>query len=160
MILARDALNRLTAPDLMAAALDYARRGLPVFPCDPANSLKSQLEKVCEAADCEYVVDEVNKTLAVWPIGSARKSHPAVLLSPDTGLVGYPSFTQSGVQCTTLYNPNIRFMAPVEIQSQFTPANGKWSVQSLNHRLDCQVPGGQWFTDIECSFLDHPLPSV
>ena len=28
-------MNRRILPDLLAAALDYAARGLPVFPCAP-----------------------------------------------------------------------------------------------------------------------------
>lgn len=120
------------------------------------SSLKSQLEKVCEAANCEYTIDTVGNVLAVWPKGQGR-SGASIKVAPDTGLVGYPSFTQSGIQLTMLYNPSIDFGRSIDVESQFTPANGKWTVVALNHRLDCQVPGGQWFTDIECSFLDHPL---
>lgn len=117
-------------------------------------SPKSQIEGICADIGCEWTLDETARTLAVWPKGRARDGEVA-LISKDTGLVGYPAFTQSGVQLSTLFNPSLEFGRKVKIESQFTPANGNWMVAALAHRLDSNVPGGQWFTDIETSYLDY-----
>jgi hypothetical protein len=117
-------------------------------------SPKSQIESICRDIGCQFAVDEANMVLAVWPAGQSRDGQ-VVLLSPDSGLVGYPSFTQSGVQLTTAYNPSLEFGRKVRVESQFEPANGQWMVAALAHRLDSNVPGGQWFTDIETSYLDY-----
>lgn len=125
----------------------------PYYP----GTLKSQLQAVCEHVPCEYYIDDVKKVVAVWPKGKARDPEGSpVLISKDTGMISYPSFSQAGIQLSTLYNPNIEFGRAVTVESQFTSANGFWRVSSLAHRLESNVPGGQWFTDIECSFLDHP----
>ena len=115
-------------------------------------SPKSQIESVCRDVDCMFTVDEANKVLAVWPKGKAR-SGEAILVSPKTGLVGYPSFTQSGVRLTTIFNPNARFGGKVKVESQFEPANGIWPIYGLSHHLDANIPGGQWFTDMECVYM-------
>ena len=122
----------------------------PYFP----GTLKSQLEKACVVGDCTPFIDEAGGILAVTPRGKARGGL-AILLSKDTGLVSYPSFTQSGIQVTSIFNPNLEFGRQIRIDSQFKPANGLWRIQSLAHRLESQVPGGQWFTDIECTYFDQ-----
>jgi hypothetical protein len=120
----------------------------------PGTTLE-QIRKVARAANINAVIDD-NHVLAVWPAGGARNGS-AVLLSPSTGLVGYPAFTQRGIQVTTLYNPSLTFGATVEVQSQLTPANGFWTVASVSHNLDAEMPGGQWFTRIECSLLGQTV---
>ena len=50
---------------------------------------------------------------------------------------------------TTLYNPNVRLAALVEVVSSISPqANGLWQVTSLQHELSSLVPDGPWFTEI------------
>jgi hypothetical protein len=117
-------------------------------------SPKSQIESVCNDIGCSFLIDEAARVLAVWPKGQARDGE-VVLISKDTGLIGYPAFTQAGVHLSTLYNPSLEFGRKVKIESQFEPANGQWMVAALAHRLDSNLPGGQWFTDIETSYLDY-----
>lgn len=114
---------------------------------------RAQLESVCRDIDCMLEVDEATQTVAVWPKRGSRGGE-VIRIAPDSGLVSYPSFTQSGIQFTTLYNPSIAFGRPIRMESQFTAANGQWNVSALQHRLDANIPGGQWFTDVECNYLD------
>lgn len=124
----------------------------PYFP----GSLKGQLIAVCQAAHCDYLLDDASRILAVWPKGAARDGVEA-LISKDTGLVAYPAFTQSGLRFTTLYNPSLEFGRKVRVESALKPANGSWRVASMAHRLESGIPGGMWFSDVECSFLDGPI---
>lgn len=114
---------------------------------------KTQIASICRDIDCESDIDDAAKVIAVWPKGKTRGSQ-SVRIASDSGLIGYPSFTQGGIQFSCLYNPSLVFGAPVQLESQFSAANGQWKVYQLAHRLDSQVPGGQWFTDVECSYLD------
>jgi len=125
----------------------------PYFP----GSTGSQLEKALVAFHAERFEDTTQRILAVWPKGKSRKSLSAIRIAPDSGLVGYPSFTQTGVQFLSLYNPNLAFGREVQVHSQFAPANGSWVVASLSHNLDANIPGGQWFTEVTCSLLGQPL---
>lgn len=120
----------------------------PYWPGTP----KAQIAAVCEAVNCQSHLDDANKVLAVWPNGKARDG-AEILLSKDSGMVGYPAFTQSGIKATSLYNPSFEFGRKVRVESDFKPANGSWVINALAHRLESLVPGGMWFSDIECSTL-------
>jgi hypothetical protein len=120
----------------------------PYLPGD----LGRQLERICAAADCNYTIDDVAQVVAVWPKGKARNGE-SVLISPDTGLIGYPAFTQNGIQLTTLYNPSLVFGRSVNIESAITPAGGSWSIAAVSHVLESEMPGGAWDTSIECGYL-------
>jgi hypothetical protein len=89
-------------------------------------------------------------TLAIVPWGKARKSVVAVpLISPQTGLIGYPLFNSSGVTFDCLYNPTILLGGQVKIQSSIPQANDVWTVTSLSHQLTSQFPGGPWQSSVQ-----------
>lgn len=117
-------------------------------------SPKSQIEAICRDADCNWTVDDVAKVVAIWPKNGARAGE-AITISAETGLIGYPAFTQGGLQFSTLYRPDIEYGRLVRMTTPFSAANGQWTVRALAHRLETNVPNGQWFTDIETSYLDY-----
>lgn len=122
----------------------------PYLPGSP----KQQIDALCRAIDCVCDIDDGRQLLAIWP-KSGHRNTQAIVVSPDTGLVGYPSFTQWSVRFTTLYNPSFYFGGPVIVDSQLKPANGQWIIYKLAHRLESNVPGGEWFSDCECTYLEH-----
>lgn len=125
----------------------------PYFP----GSLGAQLESICRAADIEYHIDTIARVVAIWP----RRGHrdgPSIVVSSETGLIGYPTFTQNGVRLRSLYNPNMIFGRKLEVRSQLSPACGTWVVANVNHNLDAEVTGGQWATEVECTLFGHSTP--
>jgi hypothetical protein len=114
----------------------------PYFPGSP----RQQVEECARAADIYWTIDR--NTLAIWP-KTGYRSGAIPLISPTTGMVGYPTFNSSGVVVTTLFNPGIKFGSLVQIQSSLTPACGKWSIYSMSHELESQTIGGDWFTRLE-----------
>jgi hypothetical protein len=93
-----------------------------------------------------FTVD--NDTLAIWPRNGARGG-TIPLITPETGLVGYPSYMSQAVRIKMVYNPSIRFGGYVKIdKSIITPANGTWRVAELLHDLVSDMPGGAWFTEL------------
>ena len=92
-----------------------------------------------------YIDSTSPNTLAIAPYGVAR-SALAPLVSPETGLIGYPVFNSTGVNFETLFNPGIVFGGPVEMESSIIKANGAWTVTSMSHQLSSQMPGGPWKT--------------
>lgn len=111
----------------------------PYFP----GTLRTQVEACAEAAGINWTIE--NNTLAIWPRGGARGGQ-ILLVSPQTGLQGYPAFTSSGIQLSMLYSPSINFGQRIQVQSAVTPANGVWQIQTLAHHLESETPGGQWTT--------------
>ncbi len=88
-----------------------------------------------------------NNILSIWPRGGYRAGQIPII-SPDTGMVGYPSFTQSGVVVKTLFNSAIRFGQLVSVQSSLQGATGQYRVQKLAHDIESEMPGGKWFTQM------------
>lgn len=119
-------------------------------------TLGAQLKAVCRHANVDYLLDPVNRVLAVWPKGTSRDG-AAIEISAQTGMVGYPAFTQNGLQFTTIYNPSLVFGRTVNITSDFTAANHAWTVAAISHNLDTLTPGGRWFTEVECTLLGQAV---
>ena len=120
-------------------------------------TLRDQALAVARAARCNMLIDE--QVLAIWPLGSTRQGL-TLALSPETGMVGYPQFTQNGIALTTLFTPSLTFGQRIDVTSSLGAANGSWTVASVQHNLDAELPGGQWFTRVECGLLGHPAPII
>lgn len=111
-------------------------------------TLLDQLHSCCAAADVEFEDDGV--TLFVWPKGGSRGGTPP-LISPQTGLVGYPTYTHSGIAMLIRFNPAIGRGGLVKVESSLVPACGMWRVFSLTHVLESETPNGQWFSYLEAA---------
>ncbi len=117
---------------------------------------KQQATQLMDTAKINMIFDS-DGTLAIWPRGAVRdaKGNP-ILISPATGLVGYPSWTANGVAVKTLYNTNINYGAAIQVESDITPANGLWSPFKVDHILESETPDGQWFTMAEAAAFGRP----
>lgn len=129
------------------AGLNFENNGVSVqlaTPYYPGSPLE-QIRRCAQAAGIEYVVDD--KVLAIFPVGGARGTQ-IPLISPATGMVGYPNYSTSvyGIELTTLFNPLIRPGGKVQVQSGLEVASGMWQVFNVQHELESEDPGGQWFT--------------
>jgi hypothetical protein len=105
-----------------------------------------QAISVMKATRCLMTIDK--DTLAIWKPGGSRAGQ-IPLISPQTGMVGYPRYRQVAVDVTTLYLPTIQFGGKIKIQSDLTPACGEWSVVYVEHELESELPNGKWFTIIQ-----------
>ena len=122
-------------------------------------SAKAQVASLCRDVDCEWTFDDVQRVIAIWPKNGAREG-ASILVSPSAGLVGYPAFSQSGIRFRMLYNPNLGFARKVKVESRLGQANGTWKVAALSHQLDAGIPDGQWFSDVETTWLDYQAASA
>lgn len=111
-----------------------------------AGSLRDQAKYCADHAGISWIIED--STLAIWPKNGSRGG-AVPLVSPETGMKGYPQFTAQGIKLTTLYNPSIGFGKKIKVQSDLTPACGIWGVFDLGHDLSCEDPGGPWFTRVQ-----------
>ena len=116
-----------------------------------------QLQQVQQQADINMVIDDVSNVVAIWPSGGSRNG-AIKLVSKDTGMVGYPSYTQNGIQATTLFDSAISTGRQVQIDSILTPAAGVWTVFEATHDLESETPNGKWFTTFGCAVDASKLP--
>lgn len=120
----------------------------------PGTALE-QARKVADAANFNMIMD--NGVLAIWPKNGSRGGQ-VPLISAATGMVGYPTWTSTGISLVTLFNPAIAYGTQVQVQSIIKPACGPWNVYAVNHNLESETPGGAWFTQLECNVLGRPTP--
>lgn len=110
-----------------------------------SNTGMEQAKDLARAAGCDLYVDD--KVLAITPANVPRKSI-IPLITPDTGLVGYPTFDGVGVNFQTLFDPSITFGGSIRLVTDVLQAAGEWVVTSVSHRLESEKPGGAWFSNI------------
>lgn len=112
------------------------------------NTLMEQARSLMRAYRFWMYLDSTHpNTLAIAPYGTARNV-AVPLISPETGLDGYPVFNSTGVNFETLFNPAITFGGSVQMVSEIPKANGTWVVVSMSHQLSSQTPGGPWRTTV------------
>ncbi len=142
----------------------------PYFP----GTARDQAYSIARAAGIG--IDDGNGTLAIWPGGGIRQNGGTVIpvISPSTGMVGYPAFNAQGIIVKTLFNPTVIFMGQVQLQSsllenlqatknnQFAQQrlnvpNSTWGVYSLDDDLET-LPHGQWFSMLYCFNPNYQQP--
>jgi len=133
------------------ADLDFENNGVSVQLATPyfTGSPWEQMKRCAEHGNFNYTIapNGNRKVLAIFPKDGARGG-AIPLVSPATGMVGYPSYSTSvyGLELTTLFNPLLRIGGQVKVQSSLEVANGTWRIFNLQHELESEDPGGQWFT--------------
>lgn len=125
-----------------------------------SGTLADQLRDVCQEANINFAMENQN-LLVISPAGLARTNIQAWVLTPTSGLVGYPEVLGNGyLNVRSEFNPAFRQNGPVTIKGSDvvidpllpktlnTLADGDWIIGPLTHLLECQKPGGAWFTDM------------
>lgn len=109
------------------------------------NTGMEQAKDLARAAGCDLYLDD--KILAITPPNVPRKVI-IPLISPASGLAGYPTFDGVGVNFQTLFNPAVTFGGSIKLETDVQQAAGEWVVTSVGHRLESEKPGGAWFSTI------------
>ena len=110
----------------------------------------TQAWRIAKHAGVEMVIDK--GVMAITPPGKVREGN-TTLVSPQTGMIGYPAFRSASVIVKSLYRPDIKVLGAIQIQSDLTPANGQWKVYHLIYELESMMPHGKWFMTMECTAL-------
>lgn len=125
-----------------------------------SGTLANQLRKVCQDANINFAMENQN-LLVISPAGAARTNVQAWVLTPTSGLVGYPEVLGNGyLNVRSEFNAAFRQNGPVTIKGSDvvidpalpktlnTLADGDWIIGPITHLLECQKPGGAWFSDM------------
>ena len=104
---------------------------------------------------CELIIDD--NQIKIQPYDKGLDQGNAVLMSKDSGMLGYPTFTSEGISLKCLYNPDLQLGGMIEVKSIVPGAEGKWKITKLSHSLvaNSNAPA-DWFSSIEASPLDAP----
>lgn len=112
-------------------------------------SARQQAMTVAEAADIYVYFEDDGGIMAIMPKNGTGRKTPIPVISPQTGMEGYPSFVGPGmIDVSTLYNPMLRYMGNFRIMgSEVETANALWQAFSLVHDLST-APDGPWHSRI------------
>lgn len=111
-----------------------------------------QLQKIRDATGINAEI--VQGVLAIWPKDGSRGGQ-IPLINANTGMIGYPTFNDTGIMVRTRFNPSIAFGSTVQVESQLTMATGKWTVYQIAHELESETTGGAWETTLSCNVFGH-----
>ncbi|WKT00541.1 hypothetical protein NYR30_04435 [Gallibacterium salpingitidis] len=108
-----------------------------------------KVRQICESANISMYLDK--DTIAIALKDQPRKTKIAVL-SPNTGLIGYPVPNLQGITLKALYDQSVIFGGLIEIKdSQIEMANGQWRVFGITYYLESELPSGRWEMEIQAA---------
>jgi hypothetical protein len=108
-----------------------------------------QLGIACESTQTDWYV--VGNDVVLCPFNKPKTDVPALVLSPNTGLIGYPRLERAGLVVKSLFDPALTCGTPIEIRNSIVPyANGRWFPQKVEHMLEANLPNGKWESESYC----------
>lgn len=145
----RGATNVATIMAAFAADMNltFENNGVAVTLANPyfAGTSLTKVRQCARAANILYTIDR--GVLAIWNKTDGRAAVGTVpLLSPTTGMIGYPALSSKGMTINSLFNYNIQLGRDVTVQSSIPMACGDWRVFNVSHSLSCELQDGPWFT--------------
>lgn len=109
----------------------------------------NKIRKLCRDYQIDLYVE--NRSITITRQGEAR-SIRVPIITPRTGLIGYPVPTIQGVDFRCLYDPMIRFGGLIKIaDSLMETTNGDWRIFGTTIQLESEMPGGAWFIDVRAT---------
>lgn len=106
-----------------------------------------KVQKVGKTVGADVIVD--NETIVMLPKGEARIQQGIHVINKDNGLIGYPNFTEEGIEFTCFFNPKLCVGGLIQVQSIVPRASGKWKITALTHSLTVNSSSGaEWRTEV------------
>ena len=101
----------------------------------------------------ELIIDD-NKFI-IMPKGKAVEGN-AILVDKDHGLLGYPAFSNEGIEFRSIFNENFRIGGLVQVKSIVPRASGIWKIVKISTKLEAYVPnGGDWTSTISATWVQE-----
>lgn len=92
----------------------------------------------------DLLIDDNKFTIQTF---NAPKDGQIPLISKNTGMIGYPSFSSDGIDVKCEFNNNLRVGGYFKLESILPFATGEWQIVKLTHRLEAYHPNsGTWET--------------
>ena len=113
-----------------------------VFVGSPVEKAKT----LARQADVDLLIDDNKFTIQPF---EAPKEGQIPLLSKGTGLIGYPSFSNEGINCKSVFNDKLKVGSYFKLESILPHASGEWQITKVEHRLEAYTPNsGTWESDV------------
>ena len=127
---------------------DFENRGITMSVVNSvfAGSPVQKAQQLATQVGIDLIID--NRKFIIQPYETEPKG-TIPLISKESGLIGYPSYTNDGVECSALYNPDFDLGGYFELKTILPHASGIWKIAKLEHKLSAYVPNGtEWETHL------------
>ncbi|SIO72594.1 hypothetical protein SAMN05444172_9049 [Burkholderia sp. GAS332] len=104
-------------------------------------TIMGRIERVAGATQMIVLLDQ--QVIYIWPNGGGPH-FPAITLSPDPGIAGYPTSTPTGIEVRCEWNLEVLFGTKAIVPSMVAMASCEWREQRANHELSRLTPDGVW----------------
>lgn len=123
--------------DITASIKDCIIEGDPV----------TKMRRIAGAVGANLIFDD-DKVVLVENTESGRLRIYS-LINAMNGMIGYPTFSNNGINVTTFFRPDLRIGANFKLETIVPRASGTWKITGLRHELSANDPGAQaWKTSI------------
>ena len=117
-----------------------------------------KIKQLCTECDIDLYVE--NKLIAICPKGGER-FRKIPIISPSSGLIGYPVPDIKGVSFSCLYDPSIRFGGIVTIKDSIIDVcNADWRLYGYTAQLEANIPNGKWQINANATWRDSKDAAV
>lgn len=114
-----------------------------------SGSAASQLQKIGDAVS-------PNRIFITWGYSTVNAYQEGVAiddgiisLSPDTGMIGYPTFMEFGLFCSAIYNPKYELGKAVDLSTSVPNASGEYVINAQSsHQISSWVDNGPFFSTL------------
>ncbi|EBO4965783.1 hypothetical protein ABGX67_004937 [Salmonella enterica] len=137
-----------------SAGLKFENQGVSRSLSNPhfSGNLVQQMLDAASAADINIDLGDVEK-VTIWPKDKALDI-PAVHISPDHGLIGYPVYTMTGLSATTIFCPDLFIGRRVHLESSLPNVTGDYSLTGVIHTITSRTVGGPWSSNCTMTRLN------
>lgn len=135
----------------------FENRGISgsVANCVFIGSPVKKAQTLARQCDFDLLIDDGTFIIQPW---EAPKNGEIPLINRDTGLLGYPSYTNDGISFTCIFNDRIKVGGYVKLESLLPYATGEWQVVQLSHNLVANdSTNGAWETSVDCVIPGTPI---
>lgn len=108
----------------------------------------AQIQQCAHAAGIE--IDFRLGAIYIWPQGGSIDD-TIPLISPQHGLIGYPVFSNYGINFQCQYSDLILRGRKIQLETSLPNGSGVYTVQSAVHHLSTWTEGGPWSTIVWAS---------
>lgn len=109
-----------------------------------------QARQIADAARIAMIVDDDEMIIAPPGVMREDEGGQTPVWKDNTGMIGYPSFSNDGIEARGLYEPKCKIGGPIRIESIVPKASGLWRIVSLTHELSANYGGaGRWDTSVK-----------
>lgn len=123
--------------------------------------LGSNIEKIsnlCQMCDFDLYIEQ---KLIVICKKDGERNLKIPIISPSTGLQGYPEPDQRGLNFNCAYDPSIRFGGIVRVKDSIIEiANTDWRIYGMVVTLESNIPQGKWGMAINATWRDSKDAAV